>query len=128
MPFSGRRLSREYRTIEAMVRIFCKDHHQGGGRLCDSCEELRAYAQYRLEKCPFGDEKPTCVNCKVHCYQAEMRERVRQVMRYSGPKMVLRHPYLALMHILVDGKLPAPDARKRNRAATRGNAATGLRP
>ena len=84
MPFSSRRLSREYKTIEAMVRIFCRDHHQEGGRLCESCEELRAYAQYRLEKCPFGAEKPTCVNCKVHCYQAAMRERVREVMPRLG--------------------------------------------
>lgn len=128
MAFSSRRLSREYKTIEAMVRIFCNDRHQGGGRLCESCEELRAYAHYRLEKCPFGSEKPTCVNCKVHCYQAAMRERVREVMRYSGPKMVLRHPYLALMHILVDGKLPAPERKKRSRGAESGKAATGLVP
>ena len=43
----------------------------------------------------FGDDKPTCANCKVHCYSEAMRERVRDVMRYAGPRMLWRHPVLA---------------------------------
>jgi hypothetical protein len=29
------------------------------------------------------------------------------MMRYAGPRMMLRHPYLAMMHV-VDGRRPAP--------------------
>jgi hypothetical protein len=29
-----------------------------------------------------------------------MREAVREVMRYAGPRMALRHPILAFLHLL----------------------------
>jgi hypothetical protein len=104
------RLGREWRTIEAMIAISCRDLHGGGrGHLCPECAELRGYAHLRICKCPFGPDKPTCANCKVHCYRPEMRERVRQVMRHAGPKMLLRHPVLALLHLVVDDRRPAPE-------------------
>lgn len=107
-----RRVAREWKTIQAMIRIYCRSLHGNRAALCVECEELRLYAERRLEKCPFADEKPTCVKCPVHCYEAAMRERVRQVMRYSGPRMLLRHPILAIRH-LRDEKLPlSPKAQK----------------
>ena len=63
---------------------------------------LLAYARVRLDKCRYGTEKPTCANCPTHCYKPAMRERVREVMRYSGPRMLRKHPVLAVAH-LVDG-------------------------
>lgn len=103
------RLGREWRTIDAMIAMTCRDLHGGRrGRLCANCSELRQYAHLRICKCPFGADKPTCANCKVHCYRAEMRERARQLMRHAGPKMLLRHPVLALLHLLVDERRPAP--------------------
>lgn len=104
------RLRRERRTVDAMIAITCRDLH-GGGRhaLCPECAELADYARFRLERCPFGADKPTCANCKVHCYRPEMRERIQRVMRHAGPRMVLRHPVLALLHLLVDERRPAPD-------------------
>ncbi|MBK8595616.1 MAG: nitrous oxide-stimulated promoter family protein [Holophagales bacterium] len=93
-----RRVAREWKTLQAMIRIRCRNVHGGGTPLCASCEELRLYAERRLEKCPFAEEKPTCVKCPVHCYEATMRERVREVMRHAGPRMLLRHPVLALLH------------------------------
>jgi hypothetical protein len=68
----------------------------------------------RLERCVFGDAKPACSNCVVHCYRADMRERVREVMRWSGPRMLLRHPVLAVRH-LIDERRPAPSLPKRAR-------------
>ncbi len=109
------RLARELRTIRAMLRIYCRDHH-GGRKLCDECEQLAAYAEKRLAGCPYGDEKPTCANCRIHCYGPVQREQVRVMMRYAGPRMLTRHPYLALMHI-ADGKRPAPP-KPRGRAAS----------
>lgn len=88
----------EKRTIRAMLGIYCRDHHGTGRSLCLECEELLAYAHGRLDRCPFGREKTTCARCPVHCYKPAMRERVRTVMRYAGPRMLFRHPLLALLH------------------------------
>ncbi len=98
--------AREQKTLEAMMRMYCR-HHHGGEPLCAECGALAEYAQRRLERCVFGDAKPTCANCTVHCYSAAMREQVRVVMRYAGPRMLLRHPLLAVAHLL-DGRRPAP--------------------
>ncbi len=106
------RMKREFDTLAAMLRIYCHDHHgapaldeQG---LCAECGELLAYARKRLAGCPFGPEKPTCANCQIHCYGPRQRETTRVVMRYAGPRMLWRHPWLALAHLLVDGRRPAP--------------------
>ncbi len=103
------RLRREWRTLDAMIAIYCARRHGGRRRaLCPDCGELRAYAEQRLTRCPFGEGKPTCAHCQVHCYRPEMRERVRDVMRVAGPGMLRRHPVLALMHLLVDDRRAAP--------------------
>jgi hypothetical protein len=105
------RLSRELNTIGAMLRIYCRDHHRDvacdAGGLCEECATLFDYARKRLAGCPYGPEKPTCANCQIHCYGPAQREQTRVMMRYAGPRMIWRHPYLALAHIL-DGKRAAP--------------------
>jgi len=103
-----RRLAREERTIAEMIAMYCHDHHgeevaRGPDGLCLDCAELMAYARLRLEKCRYGADKPTCAKCTTHCYTPALRERVREVMRYSGPRMLKRHPVLAVAH-LVDGR------------------------
>lgn len=110
-----RRLSRELRTIRAMIALYCRDHH-GGRAPCRECAELAEYAACRLDRCPYGEEKPTCVKCPIHCYQPVRREQVRVVMRYAGPRMLLRHPALAVMH-MIDGRRPAPPVPKKERGA-----------
>ncbi|MFN7988313.1 MAG: nitrous oxide-stimulated promoter family protein [Thermoanaerobaculia bacterium] len=105
MTSAERRIAREWKTVQLMIRLHCRDLHGGRTALCAGCEELRAYAERRLEKCPFAEEKPTCVACPVHCYEAAMRERIRVVMRYAGPRMLLRHPVLAVRH-LIDERRP----------------------
>jgi hypothetical protein len=110
--FAHPRLSREWRTVDAMLHDHCRRTHRAPrGTLCPECDELRSYALKRLQACVFQDEKPTCSNCPVHCYGKEMRERMRVVMRSAGPRMILSHPYLALMHKL-DGFRKAPDVRE----------------
>ena len=101
------RLARELKTIRAMLRIACHDRHGTSGGLCAECRTLADYAAKRLALCPYGADKPTCVNCKIHCYGPRQREQVRDMMRYAGPRMMLRHPVLAVMHV-VDGRRPAP--------------------
>jgi hypothetical protein len=86
-----------------MIELYCADHHQGQDALCPPCAELHEYALHRLERCPFQEGKTTCVQCAVHCYKPEMREQIRVVMRYAGPRMIWKHPLLAAHH-LIDGR------------------------
>jgi Nitrous oxide-stimulated promoter len=95
---AGARLAREWLTISAMVAIFCRDHHHPDLDLCVDCGQFLEYARLRLERCRFGEEKPTCAKCPVHCYQRERREQARVVMRYAGPRMLWEHPVLSLRH------------------------------
>ena len=110
----------EVRTIAAMVRMYCR-HHHGAPQPCPECAELLAYATRRLERCVFGDAKPACAKCVVHCYKADMRERVRVVMRWAGPRMLTRHPVLAVKHLLAERRpvprLPAKRVPAKARAA-----------
>jgi hypothetical protein len=92
------RLSRERHTIRVMSEIYCKGRHGTARELCAECRELFDYAMQRIDKCPFQDDKPTCAKCPIHCYKPAMRERVRRMMRYSGPRMLIYHPALALLH------------------------------
>ena len=93
-----RRLRRERRTLEAMVRIYCGGHHGSRDELCTDCGALLEYSQVRLQRCRFQERKTTCAKCPEHCYRPEMRKKVRAVMRYAGPRMLHRHPVLALYH------------------------------
>ena len=82
-----------------MVQIYCRSAHKNRSRLCDECRELLDYAGRCLDRCPFQACKTTCANCKVHCYKPSMREKIKGVMRYAGPRMMYRHPVLAVLHV-----------------------------
>lgn len=106
------RMQRESKTIEAMIGLYCHDHHGSKDELCPECSELWDYALVRLDKCPFRENKPRCVKCPVHCYKPDMREKVRAVMRYAGPRMLRRHPVLSVLH-LIDSLRKTPDRPRR---------------
>ena len=115
MDSRNKHLVREFRTISKMVGIYCRDHHDRSARsLCSECGDFLAYAERRLDKCPYGDDKPTCSNCPIHCYKPVQRELAREIMRYAGPKMMLRHPLLAISH-LIDGRRKARHPRELTR-------------
>ena len=101
-----KRIARERKTISIMIRMYCRAHHNPADGLCPDCAELEAYALQRIDRCPFGWRKPTCANCPIHCYKPGMRERIRTVMRYAGPRMLLRHPVLAVLHLLDGWRAP----------------------
>lgn len=89
-----------------MISDYCRSHYQNK-KLCSECTELKDYALERLNTCPFQEGKTTCAKCPVHCYKQEMRDRIKTVMRYAGPRMTYRHPILALRHLL-DGRREMP--------------------
>lgn len=97
---------RELKTIGVMIDMYCAAHH-GGKPRCGDCAELLDYAQRRLERCVFGDDKPNCAKCVVHCYNQRHREQIRVVMRWAGPRMLLYHPILGIRHLIADHK-PIP--------------------
>ncbi len=97
-----------------MIALFCRDQHGCKVQLCPECVTLAIYARQRLEKCPFGDEKPTCAQCPVHCYKPACREQIKIVMRYAGPRMLFRRPLLAMRHML-DERKAAPEHLRRQK-------------
>jgi predicted amidophosphoribosyltransferase len=103
-------MKKELRTLKAMIEIYCHDHHDIRSGLCPECAELLEYARSRLEKCPFKEAKPVCSKCPVHCYRADMREKIRSVMSYAGRRMLFRHPVLAIVH-LVRGLMKVPEKK-----------------
>ena len=105
---AGPRIEREKRTVGAMVHIHCRGKHGTRRGLCPECAELLEYSHARLDSCRFQEGKPTCGGCSVHCYRPDIRPRIREVMRYAGPRMLLRHPVMAVRHLL-DGRRRPPD-------------------
>lgn len=95
---TGKRV-KEKQIVILMVELYCRKSHEGGG-ICSDCEELLEYAAKRLDNCVFGDEKPACKQCLVHCYKLAMREKIREVMRWSGPRMLFYRPGVAIRHLL----------------------------
>ena len=97
------RLAEEKNAIEIIIRLYCR-RKEGNTTLCPSCSELLAYAHKQLDHCRFGSTKPTCRKCPVHCYSPVMRERIRAVMRWAGPRMLLSHPIVAVRHMVNEAK------------------------
>jgi hypothetical protein len=95
---------REKELVSQMIALYCKKQHHTKGTLCPECATLRDYARQRSEKCPFMESKTFCSNCKVHCYKPEMREKIREVMRFSGPRMIFHHPITAIRHVIESKK------------------------
>ena len=92
------RIDQEKQTVEQMIRLYCH-HKEGNPSLCEECASLLRYAHHRLDHCRFGEAKPTCRQCPVHCYKPDLRLRMQAVMRYAGPRMLLYHPLAALRHL-----------------------------
>lgn len=97
---------KEKRIIELMINLYCSGNHRKEQRgdksrqgLCNECGDLLMYAKERIDKCPFAETKTFCSSCKVHCYKPHMREQIRRVMKYAGPRMMLYHPILAVKHV-----------------------------
>ena len=91
---------REKKIVSQMIQLYCRKKHNTKGELCEECRSLTEYALLRSDKCPFMETKTFCSNCKVHCYKPDMREQIKEVMRFSGPRMMLYHPVAAVRHVI----------------------------
>ena len=132
------RIADEKKVVALMIRMYCRRHCRQQGRtaktdltgltgrnadtnqadrtgarqttrpICPECAALLDYAHRRLDSCRFGNGKPSCRKCPVHCYRADMRERIRTVMRWAGPRMIFHHPIAATRHLLRELRSPEP--------------------
>lgn len=92
-------IAKDVETIRIMTEIYCHAHHNTKEGLCPECEEFYLYSVKRLACCPFGEKKPVCAKCNIHCYGKGYKERAKEIMAFSGPKLLLKHPFLSLRHI-----------------------------
>lgn len=95
----------EVRLVDSMIDLYTEAHRQRppkSDEAAPNMEALKAYTHKRIEQCRYRGkrEKPFCNVCPVHCYKPEMRQQIRLVMRYSGPRMLFRHPVLSLQHLI----------------------------
>lgn len=100
-------LSIEFKTVSHMVELYCNKHHSELDKtqgICQQCHQLRSYAEVKLDRCPYGEVKPACNKCPIHCYKPEEKTQMRMIMRYAGPRMLLHHPILAIRHLLHENR------------------------
>lgn len=95
-----RKKQREIEIVRLMIALYCRKKHQTRGSLCEMCKALEYYASEQIQKCPFAETKTFCSQCKVHCYRPDMRERIREIMRFSGPRLILYHPVMVIRHMI----------------------------
>lgn len=93
------KIEREKRVVSRMIELYCK-HNLKLSTITEEYKALEAYAHRRLDGCKFGEEKPACKRCPIHCYKPEMREKIRAVMRWAGPRMLIYDPIAAIRHLL----------------------------
>lgn len=104
---AGKRILREKKTIQRMIALYQRDNPEATAD-AEHYQALNTYADKRLDKCVFGEQKPACKQCPIHCYQPAKREEMKRIMRWAGPRMIWRHPLLTLLHLL-DDRRPVPE-------------------
>lgn len=96
----NKKREKEQFIVKKMITIYCHKNHRTKVDLCNECQALYDYTKKRIEKCPFMEEKTFCANCNVHCYKVDMREKIKEVMRFSGPRMLFYRPLLVIWHVI----------------------------
>jgi len=114
-----KKIQKEQKIVKIMIDKYCKRNHiQVDTDICEDCMELSIYSNQRLNKCVFGEKKAFCSKCPIHCYKTEMRDKIKEVMKYSGPRKIYSNPILAMSHLLTKYK-KFEDPRKLNKAKVR---------
>lgn len=102
---ADKKREQEKEVVKLMVEIYCRGHKHGHSVPCPDCQSLIDYAAARLDLCPFMEDKTFCSACPVHCYEDQMRAKIKEVMRYSGPRMLLHRPLMAIRHLFASGRV-----------------------
>ena len=91
------KLENEISILKIMVKLYCRNHHHSA-HLCELCNEVLNYAKQRVGQCKWQEEKPACAQCTVHCFKPIFRNKIQEMMRYAGPRMIYKHPIITLNH------------------------------
>lgn len=95
----------ELKTMRQIIHIYCSHKHaMKQEQLCPKCNEVWNYAKQRIEACPHMEVKTFCSVCKTHCYEPTYREQIREIMRYSGPRLFWKAPFMVLRHMYLEWK------------------------
>ena len=94
------RINNEVTILTIMIKIFCLGHKHASNDICQNCNELLTYSVNKTKKCIFKEYKPTCRKCTTHCYNEIQRDLIKNVMRYSGIRMLIKYPFLTIQHLL----------------------------
>ena len=92
-------IDQEKELISIMIKIY-----EDGNKV--DLSDLKNYAFKRIEFCPRKEEKTFCSSCPIHCYQKTYRQQIREVMKYSGKRIIFKHPMVAV---------PLPESLKKSR-------------
>ncbi len=109
-----KKVEEEKNNIKFMIELYCKKNHNGNP-LCEECQGLLNFANMKIDRCPMKETKTFCSTCHIHCYPKEKREAVRTVMKWSGPRMLIYNPPLAIKHVVntVKHKVKQKNSNKR---------------
>jgi hypothetical protein len=95
-----KKINSEKNIVKMMILYYCKKKHFSKNDLCCDCEKLIEYSWLKLDKCPYGENKPACSKCEIHCYSAPMRKKIKDIMRYSGPRTIYIYPAVSIKHFI----------------------------
>ena len=111
--------AKDLRVLADFIAVYCREHHAAEDRaphpirddrlravlgdrvpvLCANCSRLLSHGTAKLLMCPYHP-KPACRKCETHCYAPGYREKIREVMRFSGPYLVKHGRLRLLLHYL----------------------------
>ena len=91
------RIEREKQIVGKMIELYCR-HHLKTKTMPEEYQHLRDYAYARLSHCRYGERKSACKDCLTHCYAPKERQAIREVMRWTGPRMMWYAPKDAIIH------------------------------
>ncbi len=106
---------KDLKLLALFTSVYCRAHHSRERnplkglphqlksfqryQCCAECADFLCYAIERRLGCPL-EPKPSCKHCQVHCYRAGHRDKVREIMRYSGKALIRRGRLDLLWHYL----------------------------
>jgi hypothetical protein len=108
----------DIRMLMKFVTIFCRENHaaertpfsfrpydvkeieQKEIQICSDCTRLLTYGLTMRLKCPH-DPKPMCKKCETQCYHGEYKNKIREVMKFSGMHLVKHGRVDLLYHYFV---------------------------
>lgn len=95
---------RDLKVLAEFISCYCDLKHKDARRkivelpevdthlsvsICEECVALLRHGVQKRIKCPL-EPKPTCRKCHVHCYGGEYRAKIREIMGFSGRRMIMK--------------------------------------